>query len=130
MALSKHKKDKEKLEFLLRAHGIDFRKEYQFYSDRRWRFDYAIIDKKIAIEYDGGTFMRKSGHNTGTGIEKDIIKHNVAHLLGWRVFRVTGALFTERGKYGQYINNLIRLIKEPNGGNAVWEVMGRYGLQK
>lgn len=78
--------------------GLTIVPEYKFCNDRRWRFDYAIPEKKIYIEVDGGrfkkrTYRNKQGqmittmggrHNSGVGFEKDIEKKNMASILGWR----------------------------------------------
>ncbi len=63
-------------------------KEYQFYDKRKWRFDYAIVREKIAIEVEGGVFTG-GRHTRPLGFLKDMEKYNQATLMGWRVFRVT-----------------------------------------
>lgn len=63
--------------------------ELRFDDIRKWRFDYAIPSLKIAIEYEGGIFMPKSGHNTARHYTKDTEKYNRAAVLGWKVIRVT-----------------------------------------
>jgi hypothetical protein len=63
--------------------------ELAFHPGRRWRFDFAWPDVKVALEVEGGIW-RKSGkgaHSGGAAIERDIEKHNHATLLGWRVIR-------------------------------------------
>lgn len=66
----------------------DFVTEHKFDSVRRFRFDWAIIDLKIAIEYEG-LFSEKSGHTTVGGFTEDCIKYNLAIANGWRVLRYT-----------------------------------------
>lgn len=63
-------------------------KELQFYPKRRWRFDYAIPDCKIAIEVEGGAWTG-GRHTRGAGFVSDMEKYNTGTLLGWRIFRVT-----------------------------------------
>ncbi len=58
--------------------------EYKFHPDRRWRFDYAWPDKKIALEIHGATY-RGGRHVTGKGFAADREKMNEAQLLGWIV---------------------------------------------
>lgn len=73
------------------ANGLTLIPEYRF-SERRFRFDYAIFkdDKPVlAVEYEGGVFMEKSGHNTAKHYTKDTIKYNLAASLGWTIFRYT-----------------------------------------
>lgn len=77
-------------------------REFRFHPTRRWRFDYAITDAKIAVEIEGGIFgrdkekpcptchqTRKGRHNTIIGMVNDIEKYNTATALGWRVLRFT-----------------------------------------
>ena len=60
--------------------------EYKFDDKRKWRFDYAVPNLKYAIEIDGGTFMGKSGHNSGVGLRGWREKNNAAMSAGWRVW--------------------------------------------
>ncbi len=68
--------------------GINYVTEYQFHDVRKFRFDIAIPDKMIAIEYEGLN-SEKSGHTTVTGYTKDTDKYNLATSLGWRILRYT-----------------------------------------
>jgi hypothetical protein len=68
--------------------GIEVLKEYIFHPTRKWRFDYAIPEHKIAIEVEGGVWT-KGRHTRPQGFLGDVEKYNSATLLGWRVFRVT-----------------------------------------
>jgi hypothetical protein len=70
--------------------------EYRFHPVRRWRFDYAWPDRKIAVERQGGIWMRGitgrgGAHSLPSNIIRDMEKNNAAVRLGWRVF-----LFTPR----------------------------------
>ena len=62
--------------------------EFKFHSVRRWRFEYAHEEKKIAVEIEGGAFSG-GRHTRGTGFIKDMEKYNAAAKLGWRLFRYT-----------------------------------------
>lgn len=62
--------------------------EYRVCADRRWRFDFAYPDKKIALEYEGGTWS-KGRHTRGAGFAKDCEKYNRATVDGWMVLRYT-----------------------------------------
>lgn len=64
----------------LRENGITFKREAKF-CDRQYRADFLI--GKIIVEINGGTWMRKSGHNTATGIQRDYEKSNTAQLAGF-----------------------------------------------
>ena len=63
-------------------------KEYKFHPVRKWRFDYAIPERKIALEVEGGVWTG-GRHTSSVGFMKDMEKYNTATLMGWRVFRTT-----------------------------------------
>lgn len=65
--------------------------EYRF-CDRKWRFDFAWTEQRLAVEIDGGRHMVRHGakgtavggrHNTDTDHEK----LNRAAIDGWRIMR-------------------------------------------
>jgi|GEM_PF-1496855 len=62
--------------------------EHMFHPTRRWRFDFAWPDRKIAVELEGGTWMR-GAHVRGTRYAADCEKYNAAADLGWSVYRYT-----------------------------------------
>jgi very-short-patch-repair endonuclease len=62
--------------------------EYRFHPTRRWRFDFAWPHHKLALEVEGGVFIR-GRHSRGAGMVKDMEKYGEAAILGWRVLRVT-----------------------------------------
>ena len=55
---------------------------------RRWRFDYAIPEHKIAVEVEGGVWTQ-GRHTRPRGFLGDMEKYNTATALGWRILRVT-----------------------------------------
>ena len=59
-----------------------------------WRFDFADVDRKIAIECEGGTWS-KGAHTRGGGYESDCDKYNHAQRLGWVVYRFTGGMIRD-----------------------------------
>lgn len=71
---------------ILRSEKIQMQTEYRFHPTRKWRFDYADPENKIAVEIDGGAFIQ-GRHTRGLGFIKDQDKCNAAVVLGWRVFR-------------------------------------------
>jgi hypothetical protein len=63
-------------------------REYRFHETRRWRFDYAFPDRKVALEVEGVT-PAGGRHQRVKGYSADIEKYNEAALLGWVVIRAT-----------------------------------------
>ena len=90
-------------------------KEYKFHPTRRWRFDYAIPEHKIAIEIDGGVWTY-GRHNRAGGYIADMEKFNAAAALGWVVLK-----FTPQEQYAKKTFELIRKTMETvkNGNNPV-----------
>jgi hypothetical protein len=62
--------------------------EFRFHPTRRWRFDYAWPDLMIALEQEGGAWV-KGRHTRGSGFVKDCEKYGEAFALGWTVVRAT-----------------------------------------
>ena len=62
-------------------------KEISFHPGRKWRFDFAWVDKKLAVEINGGG--GRGRHNSVIGATKDAEKMNAAIVLGWRVLVFT-----------------------------------------
>lgn len=62
-------------------------------TGRRWRFDFAWPEQKLAVELHGLIVIRAStgegivrgGHGTVGGMVNDMDKNNAAILLGWSV---------------------------------------------
>jgi very-short-patch-repair endonuclease len=61
--------------------------EYRFHPVRKFRFDYAWPNEKVALEVEGGVWNR-GAHGRGTGIVRDMEKYNLAATMGWKVLRV------------------------------------------
>ena len=80
--------------------------EYTFAKPRRWRFDFAWVDEKIAAECEGGIYSR-GRHVRPTGFINDCDKYNHATLLGWRVFRFT-AIHIARGDAVEMIRKALK----------------------
>ena len=80
----------------------NFEEEYRF-CERRWRFDFAFVEEKIALEIEGGIWKGSvGGHTSGTGYPKDCEKYNLAAANGWSVYRFT----TEMVKNGKAVEFL------------------------
>lgn len=96
--ISVEKESIKKLLWYFKREGIitDYVEELQFDDLRKFRFDWAIPDQMIAIEYEG-IFSKKSGHTTISGYTKDCIKYNLAIKLGWKVLRYTAKNYQDLG---------------------------------
>lgn len=64
-------------------------RELKFHPIRKWRFDWALPDKKIAVEFEGGVHRARGAHKTAKMYTKDADKYNAAAGMGWRVLRFT-----------------------------------------
>ena len=93
-------KAKTDIEIILKSLDLEYEKELQFDPSRKFRFDWAIAEHKIASEDEGlhasgprGT--GKSRHLTIEGYVRDCVKYNLAAKLGWRVLRYTATGYSQ-----------------------------------
>lgn len=87
--MSKITEEKNALLFLALLDSFGVKKpvrEYRFHETRKFRFDFAWIEEKLAVEIEGGIWIN-GGHNRGVGYSKDMEKYNLATLRGWRILR-------------------------------------------
>jgi len=77
----------------LDAEGIEYKREYKPIPDRRFAYDFFIgsLNREVPllIELQGGTWMKRAGHNTGKGIQRDCEKLNLATLNEYAVMHFT-----------------------------------------
>lgn len=73
----------------MRSAGLNPEREFRFHKPRRWKFDFAFPDQKIAIEAEGGTWSN-GRHVRAKGFALDCEKYNQAALDGWTLLRFTG----------------------------------------
>jgi len=67
--------------------GPELATEHRFHPERRWRFDFAHLATKTAIEINGGVWSG-GRHVRGAGYLRDREKINAAQMLGWQVFEL------------------------------------------
>lgn len=84
--------------------GFSYVTEHKFHPVRHWRFDYALLELGIAIEYEG-LYSKKSRHTSIKGFREDCRKYNEAALLGWVVLRVTADML-KSGEVLDYLNKI------------------------
>lgn len=92
-------------ELLKEASVAEWTAQHKFHPTRKWRFDFAWPDLKVACEIDGGIFSR-GRHVNPRGFIADCEKSNAATQLGWRLFR-----FPVVGGKAQMIEN-VNLISQ------------------
>lgn len=91
----------------LRAHHLaDWVREHRFDPARRWRFDFAHVEMRIAVEIEGGIWVN-GRHSRGRGMQADMDKYNRATLLGWRVLRFS----TGQVQSGEAINTVLQIME-------------------
>jgi hypothetical protein len=83
---------------------IPFKTEHRFHPTRKFRFDIALIDYKIAVEYEG-IISAKNRHTNIEGFTNDCRKYNLAQSLGWEVLRYTAL------NYKEFLSELEKFIK-------------------
>lgn len=92
--------------FQLKAVGIAPPElEVKFHETRKWRFDLAWPDIKLAVEIHGAVYQQ-GRHTRGKGFTQDREKMNEAQLLGWLVLEVTPQHF-KNGAALQWIERAI-----------------------
>lgn len=88
----------------------DYEEEYRFHATRRWRFDFAWPDCKLAVETEGGTFV-SGRHSRGAGMRADMEKYNTAAEMGWVVLRYDAQL-VKTGFASAQIERLLITLRE------------------
>lgn len=66
----------------------EFKREFVFHAIRKFRFDFAWPQFKVALEVDGGIF-NGGAHSNPMNILRDMEKGNLATMDGWRVLHYT-----------------------------------------
>jgi very-short-patch-repair endonuclease len=81
-------------------------RELRPFAGRQFRYDFAWPDRLLAVEVDGGVWM-KGKHARGAGIQRDCEKSVLGWEAGWRVMRVTPEL-VESGRALQALEAVLR----------------------
>lgn len=72
----------------LECYKIPYQREIALVPGRKWRVDFWIPAKDIAVEVEGGTWSN-GRHSRGFGFENDARKYNALALIGVKVLRFT-----------------------------------------
>jgi hypothetical protein len=84
--------------------------EYRFHDTRKWRFDLAFPDQRLAVEIEGGIWQY-GRHNRASTFIKDMEKYNNACMLGWHLLRFS----TEMVKKGEAVECIKQFMESKNG---------------
>ena len=71
-------------------------REHKFHPVRKWRWDWADVTNKLAIEIQGGVWIG-GRHTSGSGFVKDMEKYNAGVVFGWRLLAYTPQQFKNGG---------------------------------
>lgn len=82
-----------------------FARQYKFHPTRKWLLDFAWPELKVAVEVEGGTWVR-GRHTRPEGYARDCEKYNAAALLGWQVYRFTGDAVSS-GEAARFIQGVV-----------------------
>ena len=89
-------------------------REYPAIKGRKFRFDFAWVERKLLVEVNGGTYT-KGAHSTGRGIARDYEKANLAVLQGWRVLSFDGTA-VKSGEAVEVIRQALESIDRDSAG--------------
>ena len=62
--------------------------EYPVGPGRKFRWDFAFVEARVAVEIEGGIYG--GAHGRPAGIHRDIEKNNFGVLNGWKLLRFSG----------------------------------------
>lgn len=69
------------------AQSVTYERKDGREGERGWRFDFAWLQQKVALEVEGAIFAQ-GRHTRGAGFKADMLKYNTAVTLGWRILKV------------------------------------------
>lgn len=91
----------EELARHLQVNSIKYMREYEFNPNSKHRADFFLPEFNLLIEVEGGT-RNKSRHTSHEGYSKDLMKYNMAQILGFSRLAYT----TEQVRLGHAIQNI------------------------
>ena len=93
--------------------NVDLISQFKTIPKRRFRVDFAHLRSKVAIEIQGGRWL-KGGHTTGKGMYADCEKAVLSASLGWLVLPIVDQMIND--DYLEIIYNIIKLRETSNVG--------------
>lgn len=73
---------------------IDLYHNHKFLKNRKFKFDFAHLPQKIAIEINGGNWIG-GRHSNALALNSEYEKLNLAVVNGWRVFVLSPEMITD-----------------------------------
>ena len=114
----------DELNYQIKAIGLPApERQAKIIPCRRFAFDFVWSEFRLAVDVQGGTWKPNTGHSSGTGIERDCEKLNLAILNGWRVLFVTTGMVNS-GMALRYIEDAIKA--SPAGGKETSGIVSGY----
>jgi hypothetical protein len=89
---------------------LEVAEEFRIVPDRKWRWDIAIPERRIAIEWQGIAGGGPS-HLSFSGAARDMEKHNAAVALGWTML-YANVKNTEDGSFWTALNAVLERTRE------------------
>ena len=80
-------------------------REWQFDAERKFRFDFAWPYIHVAVEIEGGIWIR-GRHTRGGSFERDCRKYNLAASQKWFVFRFSPGM-VESGEAVEFMKRIM-----------------------
>lgn len=108
---------KETFNLFLVSQGVEIAaEEHRFHDKRRFRFDFAWPDKKVAVEIDGVHYSSAGAptrHQQAGGFIRDREKDNLAIEMGWVVLHYVP--IADDFKSGRFIEQLKNVLAARRG---------------
>ena len=89
---------------LLNTMNVAYEVEYKFLKNRKFRFDIAMPQYMLFVEYEGMVASGRGGHQTMSGYTKNCEKYNLAAVEGWSGLRYTTM------NYKSFEQNIIQFL--------------------
>jgi translation initiation factor 2 beta subunit (eIF-2beta)/eIF-5 len=98
----------------------------QYSSNKRYRYDFTILDKKIIIEYDGYFhYTNTSNTNESTVQSTDIIKTQLAFDNGYTLYRISGKNSVDHNR-----KQILKILSDHDIHISLIELSKYYGYKR
>jgi hypothetical protein len=94
-------------------------REVKLIPGRAFRFDFAHIQGKVAIEINGGNYKsERGGHSTSEGLKRDYEKTNLVQLAGFDIFSLDTMMVKQATWYHRIALQITRNIENAQACKA------------